>query len=276
MWHPLVTYCWYIYSQLPNTRAGTCIYFGRNMHGTFVVLRQMSDRHESFYFFNILKINILCTRPENKRFAWVLWVQNSDRVVPKTVSGVLPAHFLFHQALLLNFQNRPGGHYYLEGHVYLVVESTLMRYNEKHRQQNYPCYRVFNKYASPVHKRWDMPLKMIVYWNMTIITYSCLPLYTYVHNHFINEPKPFSDENFTLKSKFTNQNVHCSKSQMVLIFLRWSIFLEDLNCNCFHVNFQTRQKVPGIASIYKKTVNLSHFNEKKYFKVPISQIRIAW
>jgi len=35
-------------------------------------------------------------------------------VVPKTVSGVLPAHFLFHQAILLNFQNRPGGHYYLE------------------------------------------------------------------------------------------------------------------------------------------------------------------
>jgi len=77
-------------------------------------------------------MNIMCTRPRNKGFISVLQVQNSDFfqeilqtkwVVPKTVSGVLPADFLFYQALLLDFQNRPGGHVYLEGHAYLAGKS---------------------------------------------------------------------------------------------------------------------------------------------------------
>jgi len=46
------------------------------------------------------------------------------------VSGVLPAFFLFNQALLSNFQNRPGGHVYLEGHVYLAGKSRG-KYNRK-------------------------------------------------------------------------------------------------------------------------------------------------
>jgi len=70
----------------------------------------------------------------NKKFAWVSRVLKNDffqkmskteQVVPKMVlvCGVLPAFFLSNQALLSNFQNRPGGHVYLEGHAYLAVKS---------------------------------------------------------------------------------------------------------------------------------------------------------
>jgi len=48
----------------------------------------------------------------------------TEWVVSKMVSGILTAFFLFHQALLLNFQNRPGGHVYLEGHAYLALKSS--------------------------------------------------------------------------------------------------------------------------------------------------------
>jgi len=56
----------------------------------------------------VLRVYISYFFPKNHQTKWV-------------VSKMVTAFFLLHQALLLNFQNRPGGHVYSEGHAYLVL-----------------------------------------------------------------------------------------------------------------------------------------------------------
>jgi len=58
-------------------------------------------------------------------------IPQTERVVPKTVSGVLPGYFLFHQAILLNFPKSPDRHVYLARHMYLALKSTLFELKAK-------------------------------------------------------------------------------------------------------------------------------------------------